>query len=93
VPPANLAAAHLALGRPRDALAAADRALALAEGPRRIRILVARARAQEALGDRAGARETLRRAIADAAAVPEAVRPRSPVIAAEAMLRELGEAE
>jgi tetratricopeptide (TPR) repeat protein len=90
VPPANLATLYLALDRPADALAAADRALALAGGPRRIRVLVTRARAQEALGDRGAARETLRRALSEAAALPDATRPRRPAAEAERRLGELG---
>jgi tetratricopeptide (TPR) repeat protein len=90
VPPANLATLYLELGRPAEALAAADRALALAGGPRRIRVLVARARAQDALGDRAGARDTARRALDEAAALPDATRPRRPAAAAEALWRQLG---
>jgi tetratricopeptide (TPR) repeat protein len=90
VPPTNLALVYLELGRPADALAAADRALARAEGPRRIRVLVIRAEALEALGNRVAARETLQRALADAAALPEATRPHGPVAAAERLLRELG---
>jgi hypothetical protein len=93
VPSANLAVLHLELGRPADALAAADRALARADGPRRIRVLVTKARALEALGDRAAARDTLRQAISDAAALPEAIRPRRPVAAAESLLVELGGGE
>ncbi len=90
VPPASLATLYLELGRPVEALDAADRALALADGPRRIRVLVVRARAQDALGHRAGARETLRRALSEAAALPDATRPGRPVAAAEALLRQLG---
>jgi tetratricopeptide (TPR) repeat protein len=93
VPAANLAALYLALERPRDAIAAADRALARAEGPRRIRVLVTKARALEALGDRAGARGVLERALSDAAALPDAIRPRGPTRAAERLLRELGGAD
>jgi hypothetical protein len=92
VPASNLAALYLELGEPADALAAAARALALAGGPRRIRILILRARAQEAGADRAGAVATLRRALAEAAALPEATRPRRPVKEAERMLAELGAA-
>ena len=90
VPPASLAALYLELGRPADALAAADRALALAAGPRRIRVLVTRAKAQEALGWRLDAVQTLRRALSDAAALPDAVRPRRPVAEAEQLLAHLG---
>jgi thiol-disulfide isomerase/thioredoxin len=90
VPAAHLAVLYLALDRPRDALAAADRALARAEGPRRIRILVGKARALDALGNRVAARETLQRALSDAAGLPEAVRPRRPVAEAEQLLKTLG---
>jgi thiol-disulfide isomerase/thioredoxin len=90
VPAAHLAVLYLALDRPRDALAAADRALARAEGPRRIRILVGKARALDALGNRVAARETLQRALSDGAALPEAVRPRRPVADAEQLLKTLG---
>jgi tetratricopeptide (TPR) repeat protein len=90
VPPSNLAVLYLELGRPADALAAADRALALAGGPRRIRVLVTRAKAQQALGDRPAAVETLRRALSEATALPDATRPRRPVAQAERLLAELG---
>ncbi len=90
VPLTNLAVVYLEIGTPRDALAAADRALARAEGPRRIRVLVLRARAQDALGRRMDARATLERALAEAAALPESLRPRGSVAAAERLLRELG---
>ena len=90
VPPASLAALWLELGRPADAVAAADRALALAGGPRRIRVLVTRARGQVALGDRAGARDTLGRALSEAAALPDATRPRRPLADAARLLAQLG---
>jgi tetratricopeptide (TPR) repeat protein len=93
VPPSNLAVLYLELGKPAEALAAADRALALAGGPRRIRVLVTRARAEQALHDRAGAVETLRRALSEAAALPDATRPRRPVAQAERLLAELGGGE
>jgi tetratricopeptide (TPR) repeat protein len=93
VPPSNLAVLHLELGHPADALAAADRALALAAGPRRIRVLVTRAKAQQALGDRSAAVGTLRRALSEAAALPDATRPRRPVAEAEKLLGILGVAE
>lgn len=89
VPPTNLGVAYLELGRPRDALAAARRALALAEGPRRIRVLVLEAQAEEALGRRDAARATLERALSESAALPEAVRPRGYTARAERLLREL----
>jgi tetratricopeptide (TPR) repeat protein len=90
VPPTNLGVVYLALGRPADALAAADRALARAEGPRRIRVLVLRAEAQAKLGDREGARETLERAVRDGEATPEATRPHGQLRKARKLLGELG---
>jgi tetratricopeptide (TPR) repeat protein len=93
VPPANLATLYLELDRPAEALAAADRALALAGGPRRIRVLVTRARAAQALGDRGGARQTLQRALSEAAALPEATRPRRPAAEAERLLEQMGGGE
>lgn len=90
VPPTNLGVLYLELGRPKDALEAADRALARAEGPRRIRVHVLRAQAQDALGDRPAARATLERALSESAAMPESIRPRGYTARAESLLRELG---
>ncbi|HET8540743.1 MAG TPA: tetratricopeptide repeat protein [Anaeromyxobacter sp.] len=90
VPPTNLGVLYLELGRPKDALAAAERALARAGGPRRIRVLVLRAQAQDALGDRAAARATLERALSEAAALPDATRPKGYTAKAEKLLAELG---
>ncbi|BDG03997.1 SPFH domain-containing protein [Anaeromyxobacter oryzae] len=89
VPPTNLASLYLRLDRPKDALAAADRALAHAEGPRRVRVLVLRARAERALGDAAAARETIARAIREGEAFPEALRPRSALGEARRVRQEL----
>jgi tetratricopeptide (TPR) repeat protein len=91
VPPTNLGVLYLELGRPQDALAAADRALALAQGPRRIRVLVLRAQAEMGLGDRAAARATLQRAQSEAAALPGSMRPRGYLARAEKLLNDLGE--
>jgi tetratricopeptide (TPR) repeat protein len=90
VPPTNLGVLYLALGRSADALAAADRALAIAEGPRRIRVLVLRAEAQAKLGDRDGARATLERALRDGEAIPAAARPEGQLRKAQKLLGELG---
>ncbi|HEX9050989.1 MAG TPA: hypothetical protein VF841_10690, partial [Anaeromyxobacter sp.] len=90
VPPTNLGVLYLELGRPKDALAAAERALARAEGPRRIRVLVLQAQAQDALGDRAAARSTLERALSESAALPEATRPAGYTAKARKLLAELG---
>jgi tetratricopeptide (TPR) repeat protein len=89
-PPSNLGALYLELGRPADALAAARRALARADGPRRIRVLVLEAQAEDASGDRAAARATLERALQESAALPEAVRPLGYTDKAERLLKEMG---
>jgi tetratricopeptide (TPR) repeat protein len=90
VPPTNLGVLYLALGRPEDAIAAADRALAKAKGPRRIRVLVLEAQAQDAAGERAAARATLERALAESAALPEATRPKGYTAKARSLLASMG---
>jgi hypothetical protein len=89
VPPANLARLYLRLDRPADARAAAERALARAAGPRRIGILLLRAKAEVAAGDRAAARATLAQATSEGDALPEALRPRSALADAARMRREV----
>lgn len=69
-PPARLAAAYRAMKDFPRALAASDRALALAYGPRRLGILRTRAKIQDESGDRSAARATLDRALAEAQALP-----------------------
>jgi tetratricopeptide (TPR) repeat protein len=69
--PARLAVALRELGRYDEALAALDRALAHAYGPRRIRLYETRASIYEKKGDRAGAR----RAIEDALKVADTLPP------------------
>jgi tetratricopeptide (TPR) repeat protein len=90
VPPTNLGVLYLELGRPKDALAAAERALARAQGPRRIRVLFLKAQAEEAGGDRAAARATLEQALSEAAALPDAIRPKGYTARARELLGELG---
>jgi tetratricopeptide (TPR) repeat protein len=90
VTPTLLGVVYLELGRPREALAAAERALALAEGPRRIRVLVLRASAELALDERAAARATLEQALSESAALPELARPKGYTRRAEKMLAQLG---
>jgi tetratricopeptide (TPR) repeat protein len=70
-PPARLAAAYVALKRWDEALAACDRAMALAYGPRKLRIFATRADALAGRGDAGAARSTLEEAIAYARALPE----------------------
>jgi tetratricopeptide (TPR) repeat protein len=62
-PPARLATAYLAMKRTDDALAAVKRAVALAYGPRKLRLWSLEADVLFAKGDRAGAKEALRAAL------------------------------
>jgi tetratricopeptide (TPR) repeat protein len=69
-PPARLAVAYRAMKEFQRALAASDRALAKAYGPRRLGILRTRAKIQDESGDRAAARATLESTIAEALSLP-----------------------
>ena len=69
-PPARMGRAYLALGRPDDAIASVERALALAYGPRKLTLWSLEADAYLAKGDRAGARRAVESAIAFAEAHP-----------------------
>ena len=69
-PPARLAIAYNAMKQWDDALAATDRALAKAYGPRALRSYQARSDAFAGKGDMAAARKTLDDAIAYASALP-----------------------
>jgi tetratricopeptide (TPR) repeat protein len=69
-PPARLAVAYRAMKRWDDALAASDRALAKAYGPRKIGMFQVRSDIYAGKGDAAAARETLRDAIAYAESLP-----------------------
>jgi len=73
-PPARLAVVYLKLKRYDEATAAANRALELVYGPRRIRVLSTIADIQLGKGDRAGARKTLEDAVAFADGLPEGQR-------------------
>jgi thioredoxin-like negative regulator of GroEL len=73
-PAARLAVAYLAMHKPAQALTFAERAEVLVYGPRTLRVLLTKAEAQAALGDRAGAKATLARADEVVASLPEAQR-------------------
>ncbi|HTN53284.1 MAG TPA: hypothetical protein VML50_12825 [Anaeromyxobacter sp.] len=88
-PAAALARLHLELHQPAEARAAAVRALARAEGPRRIRVLVLRARAERELGEPAAARETLAQAVREGEALSPALRPTAWIAAARKELASL----
>ncbi len=70
-PPARLAVAYREMKDYVRALAASDRALAKAYGPRRLGILRTRAKIQAESGDRVAARATLESALAEARALPK----------------------
>ncbi|HEY2323602.1 MAG TPA: thiol reductase thioredoxin [Thermoanaerobaculia bacterium] len=69
-PPSRLALAYKAMGRFDDALAASDRALAKAYGPRKITILRARYDIYIAKGDKEMAKKTLEETIRYAKSLP-----------------------
>jgi tetratricopeptide (TPR) repeat protein len=69
-PPARLATAYKALKRWDEALAASDRALTRAYGPRTLGILSTRADILSGKGDQEAARRTLEQALATAEALP-----------------------
>ncbi|HET7452558.1 MAG TPA: tetratricopeptide repeat protein [Thermoanaerobaculia bacterium] len=73
-PPARLAVAWKELHDWDKALAASDRALAKAYGPRRLGILRTRAEIYQGKGDLASAKATLEKAIAEAEALPDGQR-------------------
>ncbi|MEO8350069.1 MAG: tetratricopeptide repeat protein, partial [Acidobacteriota bacterium] len=73
-PPARLASAYRAMKRYDDALAASDRALAKAYGPRKLGILQTRADIYKEKGDLASARKTIEEAVRLAESLPEGQR-------------------
>ncbi len=68
-PHARLARAYFEMKRYDDALVEVDRALALAYGPRRLRIYLQKADIDSARGDEQGARDAITKAIAEAKAM------------------------
>jgi len=85
-PPARLAAAYKAMKRYDDALAASDRALAKAYGPRRVLILQTRADIYAAKGVAAAARRTLKDALRAAEALPPGQRSEGSIAAIQKKL-------
>jgi tetratricopeptide (TPR) repeat protein len=71
-PFARLGSALLEVGRPKDAVAALDRAIALSYGPRRTRYLAQKAKAQGLAGDRVGSIATLELEVAALRELPAA---------------------
>lgn len=74
-PPARLATLYSEMGRFGEALAASERALARAYGPRKVRMFELRAEILEQKGDRVAARAALEEGVAYAAALPASQRP------------------
>jgi tetratricopeptide (TPR) repeat protein len=73
-PPARLAAAYKAMGKYEESIRYADLALSRAYGPRRLTIFRTKVDAQAAMGDKDGARATMRAAVAEAEALPDGQR-------------------
>ncbi len=80
-PPARLAVAYKAMERWDDALAASDRALPKAYGPRKIGIWMARADILAGKGDHPAARRALEQALAEADAFPPGQRSEGTIAA------------
>jgi tetratricopeptide (TPR) repeat protein len=92
-PPARLAVAYNDMKRWDDAIAASDRALADAYGPRKLRILQTRADAFLGKGDRDGARHTLEEAVAVAEALPPGQRSEASIERLRSKLASLSSSE
>jgi tetratricopeptide (TPR) repeat protein len=89
-PPYRLAVLYLEVKKPDLALAASERALPLAYGPRKVRVLAQRATILEAKGDAAGARKALQEAIAFAGTLPPSQQNPRLVKRLEGRLEKLG---
>ena len=91
-PPARLAVAYKAMKRYEDALAASDRALERAYGPRKILILSNRADIYAAKGDTAAARQTVEEALRTAEAFPTGQRSEGQIASLKKKLAEIPQA-
>ena len=85
-PPARLAVAYKALKKWDEALAASDRALAKAYGPRKIGMLTTRADIFVGKGDTKAAKETIQQAIDFAKSLPEGQRSEQRIASLEKRL-------
>lgn len=88
-PPARLAIAYRAMKRYDEALAASDRALAKAYGPRKLGILQTRADVYKEKGDTAAARRTIEQAVELAESLPEGQRSDRTIAALKKKLESL----
>lgn len=85
-PPARLAIAYRALKKWDDGLAASDRAMKLAYGPRKLTFYTTRADLYAGKGDLEGARRTIEEAVAFAKALPEGQRSTGTIASLEKRL-------
>ncbi len=92
-PPQRLATAYKAMKQWPEALAASDRALAHAYGPRQFLVLNTRADIQLGMGDTPAASATLTDALARAQAMPEGQRSENTIQSLKKRLAGLGEAK
>jgi tetratricopeptide (TPR) repeat protein len=88
-PPARLAVAYKTMGRWDDALAASDRALPKAYGPRKIGIWMARADILAGKDDHPAARRAVEQALAEADAFPPGQRSEGTIAALKRKLAEM----
>ncbi|HET8648352.1 MAG TPA: tetratricopeptide repeat protein, partial [Vicinamibacteria bacterium] len=88
-PPARLALAYNAMKEYDKALAASDRALARAYGPRKIGILRTRADIHAGRGDAQAARRTIEEAIRYAGSLPAGQRSAATIAALKKKLQEM----
>ncbi len=86
---AYLARGQLEAGQPKAAATTAAAAARLADGPRKVVILLVEAKALRAAGDRDGALAAADQAIGHGEALPEAVRPKGALGAARKLRAEL----
>jgi tetratricopeptide (TPR) repeat protein len=88
-PPARLAVAYRAMKRYDDALAASDRALAKAYGPRKLGILQTRADIYKKMGNVAAAKKTMEQAVELAESLPEGQRSEKAIASLKKKLESL----
>ncbi len=89
-PPARLAAVYARMERWHEGLAASERALAKAYGPRKLRILQTRADIQTGMGDPAAARSTLEEALELAESLPPGQRSERTIDGLRKKIAEMG---
>jgi tetratricopeptide (TPR) repeat protein len=89
-PPARLATTYRAMKRWDDALAASDRALARAYGPRKIGIWITRSEIYAGKGDPESARKALEQALSEAEAFPPGQRSENQIAGLKKRLAALG---